>query len=74
MLVKMEVPAPTTTEATPVSVSMVGVGTTAVRTSMTASLPPVLTDLPALIEWLLSPAFVQKEKQVKTGDLSRSGT
>lgn len=73
-LVRMEVPAPTTTAAMPVSVSMVGVGTTAVRTLMIASLPPVLMDLLASIEWLLFHAFVQKERQVRTENLHRSGT
>lgn len=73
-LVRMEVPAPTTTEAMPVSVSMVGAGTTAARTLTIASLPPVLTDLLALIEWLLFRAFVQKGRQVRAENLHRSGT
>lgn len=73
-LVRMEVPAPTTMEAMPVSVSMVGVGMTAVRTLMIASLPPVLMDLLALIEWLLFHAFVQKERQVRAENLHGSGT
>lgn len=73
-LVRMEVPAPTTMVAMPVSVSMVGVGTTAVRTLMIASLLPVLMDPLALIEWLLFHAFVQKERQVRTENLYRSGT
>lgn len=70
----MEVPAPTTTGATPASASTVGVGMTAVRTLMIASLPPVPMDLLASIEWLLSHAFVQKEKQVRTENFHRSGT
>lgn len=74
MRARMEAPAPTTTEATPVSVSMAGAGTTAVKTSMTASRPPVLTDLLALIEWLLFHAFVLKEKQVRMESLGRSCT
>lgn len=74
MLVRMEVPAPTTMEAMPVSVSMVGVGMTAVRTLMIASLLPVLMDLLALIEWLLFHAFVQKERPVRTENLHRSDT
>lgn len=73
MLVRTEVPAPTTMEATPVSVSMVGVGTTVVRTSMTASLPPVLMDRLALIGWLLFHAFVQKGRQVRAENLHRYG-
>lgn len=67
-------PAPTTTGAMPVSVSMAGAGTTAARTSTTASLPPVPTAPPALTEWLLSPAFVQRERQVRAENLHKSGT
>lgn len=74
MLVRTEVPAPTTMEATPVSVSMVGVGMTAARTLMIASLPPVLMDLLASIGWLLFHAFAQKERQVRTENLHRSNT
>jgi len=73
-LARMEVPAPTTMEAMPVSVLMVGAGTTAVRTLMIASPPPVLMDLLALIEWLLFRAFVQKERRVRAENFHRSDT
>lgn len=58
-------PAPTTTGATPASASTAGAATTAARTSTTASLPPVPTAPPASTGWLLSPAFVQRERQVR---------
>lgn len=66
-------PAPTTMEAMPVSVSTAGAGTTAARTSTIASLPPVPTAPPASTGWLPSPAFVQRERQVRAQNLHEPG-
>lgn len=65
MLVRMGAPAPTATGAMAACVSMAGVETTAVRTSMTVPLPPALRAPRALTVWPPSLACARKGRQVR---------